>query len=89
MIGVGGTGHSLGALESVQEFEQLIAGIKSFCPLAIIWPEFRKRRLFEFEACVEIGLSCLDRLVAEPKGGDGTIDTSLEQFHGGGVSPVS
>ena len=38
---------------------------------------------------VEIGLGCLDRLVAKLKGDDGTIDAGLQQFHGGGVPPMS
>jgi hypothetical protein len=48
--------------------------------------ELGKRRDFEGDVGVEIGLRCLDRLMAEPQSDHRDIDAGLEQLHCGGMS---
>lgn len=53
--------------ERVQELEQPVIGLESFCPLAVMRFELGKRGLLELEMSMEIGLGRLDRLMAEPR----------------------
>jgi hypothetical protein len=38
---------------------------------------------------MKVNLGGFDRLVAQPQGNDGTVNTGLKQFHGSRVAPMS
>ncbi len=67
----------------------MVGGSKSLCALPFIRLELGERRFLEFDVSMEIGLSRFDRLMAEPEDDRRAIDACLQQFHSGGVPPMS
>src|SRR5438094_4165383 len=77
-------GIIFGALQRVEKLQEFIAGSKP-SGFGVQWRRFGKCRLLQSEMGVQIDLSGFDGLMPQPERNHRSIDTGLQQFHGGAV----